>query len=285
MDCSGLIFRSFDDALGIRTPRTVDGIYAWAEKIAVDAYAPGDLLFFNTTGGVSHVGIYAGEGRFIHSASDGPKTGVIVSSLSESYWRRTYIGAGRVLPAGEDGQSSSWNAARPGGEAGAPGAGESRFTAVAAAAPVWGGRDGPFRGVAGLGSLVLSLRVLGHDLDPALELRPQWDGKLGVARIALSLSLALGDHFRFFAGPALTIGSPSLSYDGEERRYNSNAVWINEAGLTMIPFTAKTAGGTFSLFGELAWQSYTPEGAKFKFGPDLGASIRFSTGLRYARKL
>jgi probable lipoprotein NlpC len=287
MDCSGLIFRSFDDALGIRTPRTVGGIYYWAEKISLNAYAPGDLLFFNTTGGVSHVGIYMGEGRFIHSASDGPRTGVIVSSLGESYWRRTYIGAGRILPPGGDGQGLSGDAARLQGEArsGASGTGEGRFTAVMAVAPVWGGSDGPIRGAVGLGSLSLGLRVFNHDLDPALELRPQWDGKLGVSRIALTLSLALGGHFRLFAGPALTIGSPSLSYDGEDRLYSSGTVWINEAGLTMIPFTVETARGSFSLFGELAWQSYTPEGANFKFGPDLGASLRFSTGLRYARKL
>jgi probable lipoprotein NlpC len=44
------------------------------------------------------VGIYAGEGRFIHAASEGPKTGVIYSALDEDYWQRTYVGAGRFLP-------------------------------------------------------------------------------------------------------------------------------------------------------------------------------------------
>jgi len=45
------------------------------------------------------VGIYVGDRRFIHSASEGPETGVIYSSLDERYWSLAYAGAGRVFPA------------------------------------------------------------------------------------------------------------------------------------------------------------------------------------------
>ena len=101
MDCSGLVFCSFQDAFGISVPRTSDAIYSWTTKISREEMQRGDLVFFATTGDpqkVSHVGIYAGDGRFIHSASDGPSTGVIYSSLSESYWARCYFGSGRALP-------------------------------------------------------------------------------------------------------------------------------------------------------------------------------------------
>jgi probable lipoprotein NlpC len=99
LDCSGLVYLSFREGLGYKTPRSADSIYAWTEKIDTAELQPGDLVFFVTYGTrISHVGIYTGEDRFIHSASEGPKTGVMYSYLGESYWKRTYKGAGRALP-------------------------------------------------------------------------------------------------------------------------------------------------------------------------------------------
>ena len=99
LDCSGLVYVSFKEGLGHETPRSAGAIYAWTEKITTAELRPGDLVFFITTGpGISHVGIYMGEGMFIHSASQGPRTGVMYSYLDESYWKRTYKGAGRALP-------------------------------------------------------------------------------------------------------------------------------------------------------------------------------------------
>ena len=99
LDCSGFVFLSFMEGLNYAVPRTSESMYAWAEKINTEELAPGDLVFFITSGQrISHVGIYTGDGGFIHSASRGPNTGVIYSRLDESYWRRTYKGAGRALP-------------------------------------------------------------------------------------------------------------------------------------------------------------------------------------------
>ena len=99
LDCSGLVFVSFMEAFDYRTPRSSSSIYDWTEKIDAAELQPGDLVFFVTAGSrVSHVGIYAGDGWFIHSASQGPHTGVIYSHLDEAYWKRTYTGAGRALP-------------------------------------------------------------------------------------------------------------------------------------------------------------------------------------------
>jgi lipoprotein Spr len=53
----------------------------------------GDLVFFNTRGGVSHVGVYLGEGYFTHSSSS---AGVTISSLDDNYYSKKYIGGGRV---------------------------------------------------------------------------------------------------------------------------------------------------------------------------------------------
>ena len=100
MDCSGFVYRSFREALGVAVPRTSESMFLWTERIHISQIQPGDLVFFRTTGTarITHVGIYVGDGRFIHSASQGRSTGVIFSGLDEPYWAGVYAGAGRALP-------------------------------------------------------------------------------------------------------------------------------------------------------------------------------------------
>jgi len=97
MDCSGLVCRNGAEVLKLQMPRRSDAIAEYSKRITDEEIQPGDLLFFSTAGGISHVGIYLGAGRFIHSASDGPRTGVIVSSIQESYWKKTYRFAGSIM--------------------------------------------------------------------------------------------------------------------------------------------------------------------------------------------
>jgi hypothetical protein len=100
-DCSGLVYRVFLQSLGAVLPRTAREQYAYSEPIDASKIQNGDLLFFSTAGPISHVGIYEGEGRFVHAASEGPKKGVVVSSLSEVYWVKAFAGAGRIVPPAE----------------------------------------------------------------------------------------------------------------------------------------------------------------------------------------
>ncbi|BDG30580.1 C40 family peptidase [Parageobacillus thermoglucosidasius] len=93
-DCSGFI-RHVYQSIGIDTPRTAADMYRMGKRVDKSALRVGDLVFFNTSGkGVSHAGIYIGNNRFIHSSSS---KGVTISSLNDSYWKKTYIGAKRVL--------------------------------------------------------------------------------------------------------------------------------------------------------------------------------------------
>ena len=96
MDCSGLIFRVFLDVTGRSLPRGVADLFLEGSE-AQEPYLPGDLLFFDTTGGPSHVGLSLGGDRFVHSASQGPVIGVIVSSLTERYYRSRFIGSRRII--------------------------------------------------------------------------------------------------------------------------------------------------------------------------------------------
>jgi len=95
LDCSGLVYTVFASA-GFKLSRSTQELYHRLPEVKGEIL-PGDLLFFNTTGGVSHVGIYLGTKKFIHAASQGPKTGVIISELDEAYYRQRYLGARRIL--------------------------------------------------------------------------------------------------------------------------------------------------------------------------------------------
>jgi cell wall-associated NlpC family hydrolase len=91
-DCSGFVQHVFA-MLGIGLPRTADAQYDFG-KPAIGGPRPGDLVFFDTYGGVSHVGIYLGKGQFVHASSS---HGVMVSHLSDSYWAARYVGAKRLI--------------------------------------------------------------------------------------------------------------------------------------------------------------------------------------------
>ena len=97
MDCSGFVYRTGVDVLELQMPRRSDALAEYSKRITDEEIQPGDLLFFNTVGGISHVGIYIGAGKFIHSASDGPRTGVIISTIQEPYWKKTYRFAGSIM--------------------------------------------------------------------------------------------------------------------------------------------------------------------------------------------
>ena len=99
-DCSGFVFSMSRESIGLQLPRSSPAIYSFTDKIDDAELELGDLVFFQTTssGKISHVGIYLGNKEFIHSASDGPETGIIISTLEKGYWKRHYVGAGRILP-------------------------------------------------------------------------------------------------------------------------------------------------------------------------------------------
>ena len=95
-DCSGLVNYVYRDMLDLRLPRTSRDLAAvQGPRIAPERLTAADLVFFGSGGGVSHVGIYVGEGRFVHAPSTGGT--VRLDRLDGAYWRDHYSGAKRVL--------------------------------------------------------------------------------------------------------------------------------------------------------------------------------------------
>jgi cell wall-associated NlpC family hydrolase len=95
-DCSGLVNYVYRDMLDLRLPRSSRDLAAWqGPRIEPQALATADLVFFGSGGNVTHVGIYVGEGRFVHAPSTGGT--VRLDHLDGSYWRRNYSGSKRIL--------------------------------------------------------------------------------------------------------------------------------------------------------------------------------------------
>ena len=90
-DCSGFVLYVYDKA-GITVPRRSDQQYANGRKVSLKNTKAGDLVFFQTTSRrISHVGIYVGDGMFIHSPSTGKH--VSYASMNNSFWRSRYRGS------------------------------------------------------------------------------------------------------------------------------------------------------------------------------------------------
>jgi len=303
MDCSGLICLSFKGALGVTLPRSASALYTWTEKIPADKAQPGDLLFFKTdaTEKISHVGLYLGGKSFIHSASSGEKTGVIYSSLDETYWAKTYAGAGRAFPEDSSGYQyvppvlvsseprtvvSTLPAASPVSPGAVSPASEKkgRLLLGAAFAPTWVGflKDGDlFRGFASQICLGAETSSFGMKMLFGLEIRPEYDGALGVFRLPITLSWGPNDKIMIFAGPVFSFGDPSLSTDDGERLYQGGTSWLGAAGITIAPFSFKSPAGDFAPYMEAAWQYYYSDSDSKNVNADFSAGFRFSTGLRW----
>ncbi|MEX3605405.1 MAG: C40 family peptidase [Burkholderia sp.] len=98
-DCSGLVRYIVSRAANVSLPRTTAEMSTRGESIEPDEIAPGDLVFFNTTGRPhSHVGIYVGKFRFVNAPSTGGT--VRLNYLTDPYWAKHFDGIRRVVPAG-----------------------------------------------------------------------------------------------------------------------------------------------------------------------------------------
>ena len=115
LDCSGFVMKAYDRA-GVKIPRTSELQFRSGKQVPQDGLKYGDLLFFNkycyskysyATASIfsglfdkdeqpCHVGIYIGNGRFIHSSAS--KGGITISNLNQDCWKRSLIGVRRYLP-------------------------------------------------------------------------------------------------------------------------------------------------------------------------------------------
>ena len=93
IDCSAFVRAVYLSAFAVSLPRTAREQYKAARIISATEMKTGDLVFFNTTGGISHVGIYLQNNKFIHASTS---YGVTVSDMFDPYYLKRFIGTGRI---------------------------------------------------------------------------------------------------------------------------------------------------------------------------------------------
>lgn len=102
LDCSGLVQNVFRNAIGLDLPRRASDMARLGTKVGRAELKPGDLVFFNTSQRAnSHVGLYIGEGQFLHAPASGGE--VRVEDMNGRYWLARFNGARRLISDNEEG--------------------------------------------------------------------------------------------------------------------------------------------------------------------------------------
>ena len=238
-DCSGFVYAMSRESVGVQLPRTSQAMYTYAILVPEADREVGDLVFFRTTGSnnISHVGILIDDNTFIHCASDGPKTGVITSSLTENYWKNHYVGTGRFLEptkkkqinvnprpneakTASSNETSSSNATKlsttekkpePTSYTRKNTSFSSDFVADFSLALDWSVLTEKdfilnFRGL----STQANIRYTPWSLEPGLGFILRYDNKMGIVQIPLLLSLTFSPYVRAYAGPVITFGTAEV---------------------------------------------------------------------------
>lgn len=293
MDCSGFIFTVARESIGFQLPRSTSALYAAVRIINDSEKEPGDLLFFKTAGNkISHVGLYLGNNQFIHSASDGPNTGVIISSLKESYWNRTYVGTGQFLPPTRENeqiakantieqpvpqkQTSGEVYAKPGflpniALDGTLTGDWNLFTAERFLLN--------FRGV----TLDVHARYTGWKMQPGMGFSLGYDPQMKVFRIPVVLSLTILQGLRVYAGPVFSIGSPVEpgTKNLEKPKEAKASVFPGIIGIVWQTPSFKAGKTEISFVQDIHYSVFNkPDNSALPFVNSLAAGLVFSTGIR-----
>jgi len=316
-DCSGLIYYAARESVAVQLPRTAKAIYGYVTQVEDKQKEPGDLLFFKTTssGNISHVGIYIGNDQFISAISDGPNTGVIVSSLNQDYWKGKYAGVGQFLPTGSYGSGQEAGSSGP-EESSSPESAENteEGTSSTAGGEVSsqdsGKEDGwqeevfqqeknitqeiIFDGAVffdwalftprqfafcyrGIDA-TLHARYAGWALQPGLGIDFRFNTGLKTFQIPLTASLTVNDYFRVYAGPVLTFASPTL-IDSDKQIKGS--VFPGIIGLSVSTPNLKIKDFGIQAVQDISYTVFNnTDGSALNFVESVTSGLVMYTGLR-----
>ncbi|MCM1321244.1 MAG: C40 family peptidase [Bacteroides sp.] len=312
MDCSGLIFVAAKNLCPKPLPRTAADLYSFSEKIADAEREPGDLVFFKTAGTrISHTGVYLGSGSFIHSASDGLKTGVIISSLSDSYWKKTYAGSGRIFKATGFGDqkflSGELSAAKKQASAVKKTTAKEKsaqnqnastaktqekenstlpafrggglFSIDVTASFNWNIQNDFSASAAYGGSCTALLSIGKRPVKPGISAGFRITPWLGIVQIPVCAVLSISPFFSVYTGIVLTAGTPI--YETNIRQQLKSPLYPGTFGITVNTPALKISGCNVRISQDISYTLFTDaDGGKLTLGSALRTGLVFSTGVR-----
>ena len=305
-DCSGLVYYCARESIQKQLPRTAKALYNYCRIIPDKDKEIGDLLFFktNNTAPITHVGIYIGNNQFISAISDGPNTGVIISSLKQDYWKPKYVACGQFLPSGKAKGSSGSdfieedfeddevvakkNSASKGGS-NVNFKGSSFYSPDAEGLDVLAADASLFcdwslispnsfmfqwRGI----DLHTNVRYTKWALEPGFGLGLRFNYGMGVFQMPLMFSATVNDYFRFYAGPVVTFGEPRMMVTGEEVKASFFPGIIGLSLSTPALTIGKIKGQVVQDISYTVFNS--PDNSALSFTNSVSAGLVFFTGIR-----
>ena len=309
-DCSGLVYYVARESIQKQLPRTAKAIYNYCRIIPDKDKEIGDLLFFktNNTAPITHVGIYIGNSQFISAISDGPNTGVIISSLKQDYWRPKYVACGQFIKSGKHG-----------GAGASDDFDEEDFidddnpkTAGRSGGARSGGSNVNFKGSSFYNPDAEGLNVLAADaalfcnwslispnsfmfqwrglefqtnvrytkwfLEPGLGFGLRFNYGLGVFQIPVYFSATVNDYFRFYAGPVITFGNANMMVTGEEVKAS---VFPGVIGVSLSTPSLNIGKVKGQVVQDISYTVFnSPDNSALSFTNSISAGLVFFTGIR-----
>ena len=305
-DCSGLIYYVANQALGLQLPRTSKAMYSFCKVVPKEKMEEGDLLFFktNNTASITHVGIYIGGSQFISAISDGPNSGVIISSLDQEYWKPKYVGCGQFLASGKDKSSSvkrnfddeksvnssdSKTAKKSAQNSNTNFAGSSFYN------PDVDFLDSlTFDGIVACGWSLFSpnefmlkwrglnfetnVRISKWVLEPGFGFGIRYNYGINVVQIPLIFSATLNDYVRFYAGPVITFGNPKMISTEKEI---SSSFFPGILGVTFSTPSFSINKAKVQFIQDVSYTVFNnPDNAALSFIESASAGIVMFTGIK-----
>lgn len=308
-DCSGLIYFVAHQANGTQLPRTAKALYNKAKHIEDKDKEAGDLLFFSTTssGNVSHVGIYIGNNQFISALSDGPNTGVILSSLNEAYWKPRYIGAGQIYRSTKDAQKEQVAVAKPAdtkSEKDNSGVDEEYdlssyenkgsetkmvsleydsileyLTFDSTLSGNWAVLNSEsiipsFRGI----DFQVNARLSEMFLEPGISVGLKWNRWLECFQFPVNLTFTVNDFIRVYLGPVFTAGSPVVK---DSKKAVSASIFPGVIGASFTTPSLSIGDVKIQLAQDIHYSVFNErDNSALNFVDSLTTGLVLSTGVR-----
>ena len=305
-DCSGLIYYVANQALGLQLPRTSKAMYSFCKVVPKEKMEEGDLLFFktNNTASITHVGIYIGGSQFISAISDGPNSGVIISSLDQEYWKPKYVGCGQFLASGKDKSSSvkrnfddeqSINSSNSKTAKKSAQNSNTNFAGSSFYNPDVDFLDSlTFDGIVACGWSLFSpnefmlkwrglnfetnVRISKWVLEPGFGFGIRYNYGIDVVQIPLMFSATLNDYVRFYAGPVITFGNPKMISTEKEI---SSSFFPGILGVTFSTPSFSINKAKVQFIQDVSYTVFNnPDNAALSFIESASAGIVMFTGIK-----